>query len=94
MAFHYSPKTVTDGLIFHLDADNYKCYNNTQTEAYSIANREPGTDFRKLNFLNVAPSDGVQVVDDGNFKVFEFDGTDEYLRAVGTPLVNIPTLGS
>jgi hypothetical protein len=90
MAFHYSPKTVTDGLIFQLDADNYKCYNNAKTQAYSIANGEPDTNFRRLDFLNVAPSDGVKLVDEGNFHAFEFDGTDEFLRAVGTPLQNIP----
>ena len=90
MAFHYSPKTVTDGLVFHLDADNYKCYNELQTEAYSIARQEVNGDFRRLNFLNVAPSDGVQIIDDNGIKVFQFDGTDEYLRAVGTPLENIP----
>jgi hypothetical protein len=90
MTFHYSPIITTDGLIFYLDADNYKCYNDTQTEAYSIANGESDTNFRRLDFLNVAPSDGVQLVDEGNFHAFEFDGTDEYLRAVGTPLQNIP----
>lgn len=91
MAFHYSPKTVTDGLVFHLDADNYKCYNELQTEAYSIANREPGADFRKLDFVNTSPADGVQVINDNGVKVFKFDGTDEYLDSTGTPLENIPT---
>ena len=91
MAFNYSPKTVTNGLVFHLDADNYKCYNELQTEAYSIARQEANGDLQKLNFVNVAPSDGVQIIDDNGITVFQFDGTDEYLDVVGTPLDNIPT---
>ena len=31
MAFHYSPKIVTDGLIFALDAANHKSYPGSGT---------------------------------------------------------------
>ena len=91
MSFKYSPNIVTDGLVFYLDAENFKCYNDSQDEAYSIARQEVNGDFERLNFLNVAPSDGVQIIDDNGVTVFQFDGTDEYLRAVGVPFENIPT---
>ena len=91
MSFNYSPKIVTDGLVFYLDAENFKCYNDSQDEAYSIARQEANGDLQKLNFVNVAPSDGVQIIDDNGITVFQFDGTDEYLDVIGTPLDNIPT---
>lgn len=81
---------VDDGLVFYLDAENIKCYNDIQSEAYSIAKQEVNGNFKRLNFLNVNPADGVQVIDDNGIAAFQFDGTDEYLRAVGVPFENIP----
>lgn len=86
MSFYYSPKIVTNGLVFYLDAQNPDCYSG-QTRAFSIAKREVGSTFSRLNFIG-----GMQVVSNNNLKYFQFDGTDDYLSALGggTPLVNIP----
>jgi hypothetical protein len=66
MAFHYSPKIVTDGLEFYIDAANPKSY----TSGSTLFNDLVGT--KKLELNN-----GVLYTTD-NLGSLEFDGIDDY----------------
>lgn len=66
MAFHYSPKIVTDGLEFYIDAANYKSYVSGSTTEYDLVG------IKKLELNN-----GVSYTTD-NLGSLEFDGIDDY----------------
>jgi len=65
MAFNYSPKTVTDGLVFAVDAANKKSYPGSGTTWTDLAGSNNGT-------LTNGPT-----FDSGNGGYFDFDGTDD-----------------
>ena len=67
MAFHYSPKIVTDGLEFYIDAANPKSYTSGSTTEYDLV----GTQDMTLN-------NGVSYSTD-NLGTLELDGIDDYL---------------
>jgi len=80
MAFHYSPKIVTDGLVLYLDAANTKSYVSGSTSWNDMSkNTNNG------NLIN-GPT-----FSDTNMGSISFDGTDDYfITPTGlTPTLNI-----
>jgi len=69
MAFNYSPKIVTDGLVFTVDAANKKSYPGSGTTWTDLAGNNNGT-------LTNGPT-----FDSGNGGSIELDGTDDYIVA-------------
>ena len=67
MAFSYSPKIVTDGLVFAVDAANKKSYPGSGTTWTDLAGNNNGT-------LTNGPT-----FDSGNGGSISFDGTDDYV---------------
>ena len=68
MAFRYSPKIVTDGLVLAVDAANKKSYPGSGTVWYDLSgNNTNGT-------LTNGP-----VFDSGNAGTIDFDGTNDYI---------------
>ena len=68
MAFHYSPKIVTDGLVLALDAANRKSYPGSGTVWKDLSgNNTNGT------LVNGPTFDG------GNAGSIDFDGTNDYI---------------
>jgi len=70
MSFHYSPKIVTDGLEFYVDASNYKSYVSGSTTEYDLVGSQDMT-------LN----NGVSYTTD-NLGSLVFDGLDDYTQTV------------
>ena len=68
MAFNYSPKIVTDGLVFAVDAANKKSYPGSGTTWTDLAGNNIGT-------LTNSPT-----FDSGNGGNLVFDGTDDYTQ--------------
>ena len=68
MAFNYSPKTVTDGLVFAVDAANKKSYPSSGTTWTDLAGSNIGT-------LTNSPT-----FDSSNGGDLVFDGTDDYTQ--------------
>ena len=66
MSFHYSPKIVTDGLVFYVDATNPKSYISGSTTEYDLVGSQDMT-------LN----NGVSYTSD-NLGSLAFDGLDDY----------------
>jgi len=67
MAFNYSPKTVTDGLVFAVDAANKKSYPGSGTTWTDLAGTNNGT-------LTNGPT-----FDSGDGGSIDFDGTNDYV---------------
>ena len=67
MAFSYSPKIVTDGLVFAVDAANKKSYPGSGTTWTDLAGSNDGT-------LTNGPT-----FDSGNGGSIVFDGSDDYI---------------
>lgn len=65
MSFHYSPKIVTNGLVFYLDAANIRSYNGT-TSWYDLKNSSVAT-------LTNGPT--FSTLNNGSIN---FDGVDDY----------------
>ncbi len=78
MAFSYSPKIVTDGLVFAVDAANKKSYPGSGTTWSDLAGSNDGT-------LTNGPT-----FDSGNGGSIVFDGSDDYAD-FGTTLSNFTT---
>ena len=77
MAFHYSPKIVTDGLIFAVDAANKKSYPGSGTTITDIGGREnTGT---LTNSPTFASGDGGSIA---------FDDTNDYITFGNTSTLN------
>ena len=74
MAFHYSPKIVTEGLVLYLDAGNVKSYPLSGTAWSDISKQE-----------NNATLYSGPTYDSSNGGSIVFDGTDDYCLA-GTGL--------
>jgi len=68
MAFNYSPKIVTDGLVFAVDAANKKSYPGSGDTWADLAGSNVGT-------LTNGPT-----FDSGNGGSIDFDGTDDYTQ--------------
>ena len=47
MAIFHSPKIVTDGLIFYVDAQNTNSYNINDGVVNNLGKKEAGTNFKK-----------------------------------------------
>jgi hypothetical protein len=77
MAFQFSPKIVTDGLVLYLDAGNTKSYIGSGTTL---------TDLTKSR--NDSSLSGSPVFNSGNGGHIIFDGTDDFIN---TPINNNPT---
>ena len=71
MAFNYSPKIVTDGLVFAVDAANKKSYPGSGTTWSDLAGNNNGT-------LTNGPT-----FDSGNGGSIDFDGTNDYVGFSG-----------
>jgi hypothetical protein len=71
MAFNYSPKIVTDGLVFAVDAANKKSYPGSGTTWSDLAGSNNGT-------LTNGPT-----FDSGNGGSIDFDGSDDYVNFSG-----------
>ncbi len=67
MAFNYSPKIVTDGLVFAVDAANKKSYPGSGTTWLDLAGNNNGT-------LTNGPT-----FDSGNGGSIDFDGSNDYV---------------
>ena len=67
MAFNYSPKTVTDGLVFAVDAANKKSYPGSGTTWSDLAGSNDGT-------LTNGPT-----YDSGNGGSIVLDGSNDYI---------------
>ncbi len=80
MAFHYSPKIVTDGLVLYLDAANTKSYVSGSTTWNDVSKN-----INNGNLIN-GPT-----FSDTNMGSISFDGTDDYfITPTGlTPTLNI-----
>ncbi len=96
MAKHWSPRVVTDGLIFYIDAQNPNGYEPDLSKVYSLVNQEDGGDFTYLvNEIDLQqppppdPGDGITLANDGGILSFEGDGTDEFLRSQGAPFATL-----
>lgn len=85
MSYHFFPNIVTDGLVFHIDAQNPNSYNNIGTEAYSLVKRENGSNFRRLTIQS-----GVLIQSMNDITYFFLNGVN-YLSTFGfgTPMVNL-----
>jgi hypothetical protein len=68
MAFHYSPKIVTDGLVLYLDAANTKSYVSTSTSWNDIS--RGGNNGTLVNGPTFNSANGGSIV---------FDGVDDYV---------------
>lgn len=68
MAFAYSPKIVTDGLVFAVDAANKKSYPGSGTTWTDLAGSNNGTLINGPTF------------DSGNGGSIVFDGTNDYVQ--------------
>ena len=81
MAFHFSPKIVTDGLVFYIDAYNTKSYPGTGTNVNDLTpNQINGT------LINGVGFDG---------KSWSFDGINDYINCDSlVPLVQNDTEGT
>ena len=75
MAFHYSPKIVTDGLVLYLDAANTKSYPRVGTTWSDIS--RGGNNGTLVNGPTFNSANGGSIV---------FDGIDDY---VSTPIRNL-----
>ena len=64
MAFHYSPKAVTDGLILTLDAGNPKCFTSGQTTCRNLITGG------NISGANGTPGSGTHTPDTSNFPVY------------------------
>jgi hypothetical protein len=73
MAFNYSPKIVTDGLVLYLDAANTKSYVSGSTEWNDISRSE--NDGTLINGPTYSSVNGGSIV---------FDGIDDYVTNMGT----------
>ena len=77
MAFSYSPKIVTDGLVFAVDAANKKSYPGSGTTWTDLAGSNNGT-------LTNGPT-----FDSGNGGSIVFDGSDDKVTVGNAPLLQI-----
>jgi len=69
MALRHSPKIVTDGLIFALDAGNTRCYPGSGTSFTDLSKTGPnGSLINGTAFLS------------SNGGVFDFDGSNDYIQ--------------
>ena len=69
MAFHHSPRIVSDGLVFVLDAANIKIYPGSGTTVTDTINNTSGT-FTGAGFYDTSTFSS---------PVFAFDGSNDYL---------------
>jgi hypothetical protein len=73
MAFQYSPKIVTDGLVLYLDAANTKSYVSGSTTWNDIS--RSGVNGTLVNGPTFSGTNGGSIV---------FDGADDYVTDIGT----------
>ena len=71
MAFSYSPKIVTDGLVLYLDAENTRSYPGTGT-TWSDLSRD-GNNGTLTNGPTVDSGNGGSIVFDGSNDYVDFD---------------------
>lgn len=77
MAFNFSPKVVTDGLVLALDAANPKSYVSGSSTWYDLSGNN-----NNFNLLNSPSYDGVKL---------SFNGTTQYGSCVNTTFGNFGT---
>ena len=77
MAFAYSPKIITDGLVFAVDAANKKSYPGSGTTWTDLAGSNNGT-------LTNGPT-----FDSGDGGSIVFDGADDYIEFSGLTLSSL-----
>ena len=71
MSFSYSPKIVTNGLVFYLDTFNTKCRNRSFSSSAGTATELiKGGEFTLNNGLSIS----------SDYKSIEVDGTDDYME--------------
>lgn len=71
MSFSYSPKIVTNGLVFYLDTVNTKCRNRSFSSSAGTATELiKGGEFTLNNGLSIS----------SDYKSIEVDGTDDYMQ--------------
>ena len=81
MAFHYSPKIVTDGLVMYLDAANTKSYVSTSTSWNDIS--RGGSIGKLVNGPTYNSAYGGSIV---------FDGVDDYVQMDTESNLNVSTI--
>ena len=74
MAFNYSPKIVTDGLVLYLDAANTKSYVSGSTTWTDIS--RSGLNGTLINGPTFSSANGGSIV---------FDGVDDYVQSLNVP---------
>ena len=78
MAYHYSPKIVTNGLIYYADFANTKSYPGSGVSVFDLSeNRIDGT-------LTNGPT-----FDTGNYGNIVFDGVDDYVSCGNSEILQI-----
>jgi hypothetical protein len=80
MAFNYSPKVVTDGLVLYLDAANPNSYVSGSTTAYSLTGLINGTLINGTGYSNI------------NGGAWRFDGIDDSISYGFQPINFNPSI--
>lgn len=80
MAVSYNPRMVTDGLIFYVDAANFRSYPGTGTSWYDLSNN------RNIGTLTNGPT-----YSNANKGNIIFDGTDDWVDFLPKNIYNIGT---
>lgn len=65
MAFHFSPKIVTDGLILYIDGANTKSYTNPNSSIFDLSTNKVGSLINGVTFSSLSGGE------------FTFDGLDD-----------------
>lgn len=75
MATFAEPNLVTDGLVFHMDAANSRCYSGSGTITSALVSGMGGTLFNGVGFTT------------DNSGSFFFDGTNDFIRFSGLDIL-------
>lgn len=80
MATFAEPNLVTDGLVFHMDAANSRCYSGTGLTAFGLVGGIGGTLVGGVGFTSA------------NSGSFFFDGSNDYIQLIKPNITNSTTI--
>ena len=83
MAFHYSPKIVTDGLVLALDAANRKSYSGSGTVWKDLSGKANNGTLTNGPVFLTSKSNSVS-----NIGAFDFDGTNDLVECTALTSTN------
>lgn len=91
MSFSYSPNTVNDNsLVFYLDANNPKCGSVGATRIFNLGRPTLPSGSESSIFQYLDSQGGTTIITSSYGNLFEFDGTDDYWKAVNSPIKSLP----